>query len=86
MESAGSAAARSGGPELRPPTARVRRYASVDDDAEADALLYAAYASAMREAKAKQLPDVAFSLLSAGARPATRRGGAARWSSRGICS
>jgi len=37
-----------------------------DDFAPADALLYSAYCSAMREAREKRLPDVAFSLLSAG--------------------
>ena len=41
-------------------------YHSVGDEDEGDRLLYLAYRSAMREARRKRLPDVAFSLLSAG--------------------
>lgn len=41
-------------------------YRMVDDEDAADALLYSAYASSMQEARSKGLPDVAFSLLSAG--------------------
>jgi len=41
-------------------------YRTQPSQATADALLYSAYRSAMREAHAKRAPDVAFSLLSAG--------------------
>ena len=41
-------------------------YHGVEDEDEGDRLLYLAYRSAMREARRKRLPDVAFSLLSAG--------------------
>jgi len=41
-------------------------YHFYDTDSEADALLYSAYRSAMREARLKRLSTVGFSLLSAG--------------------
>ena len=41
-------------------------YHEVGDDVEGDRLLYSAYRSAMLQARAHALPDLAFSLLSAG--------------------
>jgi len=41
-------------------------YRCEDSDDDGDALLYSAYASAMLEARANSLPDVAFCLLSSG--------------------
>lgn len=42
------------------------QYNKEEDEDTADAKLYSAYASAMQEARSKGMPDVAFSLLSAG--------------------